>query len=245
MQVPILFRRVPIAICLGTGLVVFFATATPFVRWYGAKRTDREGDTLSVPGGGDLLDGIPSQDTLFRCIVALRTCQAGHFRKIVLVGPPVSAGMRDLVVWRGVPMSALVTEEASQCTRENALYAARLLMGDRGSKVRFTADCHMFRAARAFRKAGVNVLPRPIPSPMPSSGRAAFLLVGALSRMRCSIPRESPITVSASGFDDLFGPSVCQEITSPIAGNRSLTFAAPKAHPRTSESGYRLFRDSA
>jgi uncharacterized SAM-binding protein YcdF (DUF218 family) len=174
MRFLIPLRRVLAGICACVGLVVLFATFTPFVRWYGVKLAgpwnDPEGDTLIVLGGGDLLDGIPSQDTLYRCIAALRAYQAGHFRKVVLVGSAVSAEMRDLLAWRGVPISALVTEGESQSTRENALYTARILAGDRGSKVLLTADYHMFRAARAFRKAGVNVLPRPIPDAIKRAG---------------------------------------------------------------------------
>jgi len=56
-----------------------------------------------------------------------------------------------------------VTEDASQSTHDNALYTARLLAGDNGSKVLLTSDYHMLRAVRAFRKVGMNVLPLPVP----------------------------------------------------------------------------------
>ena len=71
--------------------------------------------------------------------------------------------MRRPSIAEGVPAEILVTEEASQSTHENALNTARLLAGDNASKVLLTSDYHMFRAVRAFRKAGMNVLPQPIP----------------------------------------------------------------------------------
>jgi uncharacterized SAM-binding protein YcdF (DUF218 family) len=71
--------------------------------------------------------------------------------------------MRRLLIAEGVPAAILVTEEGSHSTHENALCTVRRLAGDNGSKMLLTSDYHMFRAVRAFRKAGMNVLPRPIP----------------------------------------------------------------------------------
>jgi uncharacterized SAM-binding protein YcdF (DUF218 family) len=174
MKFLISLRRLLVGICAGVGLVFLLASLTPFVTWYGLKLAgnwaDPAGDTLIVLGGGDLLDGIPSQDTLFRCIAALRAYKAGHFQRIVVVGSLISTEMRDLLAWRGVPVSAILIEGASRSTRENALYTARILADDGGSKVLLTAAYHMFRAARAFRKAGVNVLARPIPDAIKRAG---------------------------------------------------------------------------
>jgi uncharacterized SAM-binding protein YcdF (DUF218 family) len=159
--------RAMVAICASVGFLFLFATFTPFVSWYGGRLagqwTDPDGDTLIVLAAGDLDGGFPAEGTLLRCLYAVRAYQAGGFRKIVLVGFQVSTHMRRLLIAEGVPAEILVTEDASHSTRENALYTARLLAGDNGSKVLLTSDYHMFRAVRAFRKAGINVLPRPIP----------------------------------------------------------------------------------
>jgi len=48
----------------------------------------------------------------------------------------------------------VVAENYSRSTRENALNTARLLAGDTGTLVLMTSDFHMYRALRAFRKAG-------------------------------------------------------------------------------------------
>ena len=71
--------------------------------------------------------------------------------------------MRSLLIAEGVPAEAVVIEGAARSTRENALYVARLLSGETGAKVLVTSDYHMFRAVRAFRRAGLEVAPRPIP----------------------------------------------------------------------------------
>lgn len=162
-----LLWRAMVAICVSVGFLYLFATFTPFVSWYGGRLagqwTDPNGDTLIVLAAGALDEGFPADGTLLRCLYAVRAYQAGGFRKIVLVGFPISDHMRRLMIAEGVPAEILVTEDASHSTHENALYTARLLAGEPGSKVLLTSDYHMFRAVRAFRKAGMNVLPRPIP----------------------------------------------------------------------------------
>ena len=159
--------RALVAICASMGFLYLFATFTPFVSWYGGKLagpwSDPSGDTLIVLAAGDLGGGFPAEGTLLRCLYAVRAYQTGGFRKIVLVGSQTSEHMRRLLMAEGVPAEILVTEEASQSTHENALNTARLLAGDNASKVLLTSDYHMFRAVRAFRKAGMNVLPQPIP----------------------------------------------------------------------------------
>lgn len=71
--------------------------------------------------------------------------------------------MRDYLIFSGVPEAAILVEAASRSTRENALEAAALLKDTPGSKVLLTSDYHMRRAYAAFAKAGLDVLPRPIP----------------------------------------------------------------------------------
>jgi uncharacterized SAM-binding protein YcdF (DUF218 family) len=159
--------RVLVAICASVGFLFLFATFTPFVSWYGGRLagpwTDPNGYTLIVLAAGDLDGGFPAEGTLLRSLYAVRAYQGGGFRKIVLVGYQTSEHMRRLLMAEGVPADVLVTEDASQSTHDNALYTARLLAGDNGSKVLLTSDYHMLRAVRAFRKVGMNVLPLPVP----------------------------------------------------------------------------------
>ena len=71
--------------------------------------------------------------------------------------------MRDFLEWRGVPRAATQIETRARSTHENALYVTELLARLQGRKVLLTSDYHMFRARRAFKKAGLEVLPRPFP----------------------------------------------------------------------------------
>ncbi len=160
-------RRVLVGFCAALGALVLLVTFTPFTSWYGLRLAgewhDPDGDILIVLGGGDYSDGIPAESSIFRSVSTLRAYQAGHFRKIVLVGAIVGSEMRELLASRGVPRDVLDVENASRSTRENALFTARQLAGESGSKVLLTSDFHMFRAALAFRRAGLAVRTRPVP----------------------------------------------------------------------------------
>jgi uncharacterized SAM-binding protein YcdF (DUF218 family) len=54
-------------------------------------------------------------------------------------------------------------ETESHSTRENALKSKVILDQLPGRKVLMSSDYHMFRATRVFRKAGIDIAPRPIP----------------------------------------------------------------------------------
>ncbi len=80
--------------------------------------------------------------------------------------------LENFLAYAGVPRDNITVENTSTSTRENALACARLLKGIPGPNVLLTSDFHMYRAIRAFRKAGLAVEPRPIPD---AGKRAATL----------------------------------------------------------------------
>ena len=166
-------RKGAVFICASVGLIFLLATFSPFVAWYAWRLSgpwaDPRGDILIVPSGASL-NGFPDTNTVLRCMYAVDAWREGGFRKIVVSGYLTSSHMRSLLIAEGVPAEVVVTENAAGTTRENALYVARLLSGDLGSKVLMTSDYHMFRAVRTFRKAGLAVSPRPIPDALKRYG---------------------------------------------------------------------------
>ncbi len=108
------------------------------------------------------------ESSYWRCVYAARAWKEGDFHQIVISGggwQRISAAeaMREFLVSQGVPAEAIRLETHSRSTRENALDTKELLAGVPGRKVLLTSDYHMFRAYRAFRKVGLEVLPRPFP----------------------------------------------------------------------------------
>jgi uncharacterized SAM-binding protein YcdF (DUF218 family) len=108
------------------------------------------------------------QSSYWRSLYATRVYREGQFPQVPLSGGgkpiPSVMPMRDFLECQGIPPEVILIETASASARENALNTKRLLEGVPGRKViLLTSDYHMFRASRAFKKAGLDVLPRPFP----------------------------------------------------------------------------------
>lgn len=157
---------------IAVGFIFVLVTVTPLVRWWARALagdwTSPGGDILIVLGGSILDDGSIGQSSYWRSLYAARTFKEGGFRQVIITGggtsaTPIAAPMRDFIVCLGVPRDVVQVETGSSNTRENALLTSRLLASSAGRKVLLTSDYHMFRAYRAFRKAGLDVAPRPLP----------------------------------------------------------------------------------
>jgi uncharacterized SAM-binding protein YcdF (DUF218 family) len=161
-------------LCVVVTAIVLILQFTPVTRWYATKLagnwTDSDGEVLIVPAAEEESQNILGLTSYWRCVYAIRAWRGGHFRKLVLSGGPQAGGdepraevMRRFLVANGIPQSAVVTETRSLTTRENAVFTAQLISAWPGRKVLLTSDYHMFRAVRAFRAAGLDVVGRPFP----------------------------------------------------------------------------------
>jgi uncharacterized SAM-binding protein YcdF (DUF218 family) len=155
------------------GVIMF----SPLVPWWarklGGSWDDPSGDVLIVLGGASLEDNVLGVSSYWRSTYAVRAQRSTPFAQIVISGggPTHPAlAMREFVVCEGVPRERVVVEDRSVSTRENALFVRELLAHTAGRKVLLTSDYHMFRAYRTFRKAGLDVLPRPFPDAIKRSG---------------------------------------------------------------------------
>jgi uncharacterized SAM-binding protein YcdF (DUF218 family) len=157
-----------IAAALGwLGAVLLFVTLLPprwYVRWLAGDWTDAPGGVLIVLGG-DTLDGrMLGTSSYWRSVYATWAWREGTFRHLILSGAEATTlPMRDFIVCQGVPPAAITLEPRALSTRENALFTAGLARRFPGPYVLLTSDYHMRRASRAFRKAGLEVIPRPFP----------------------------------------------------------------------------------
>ena len=155
----------------GLGLLVTLVTVTPLVPWWAERLAgpwnDPQGDTLIIIGGSVLGNGMIGESSYWRAIYGALAFGGGGFREVVVSGGgeprPLAIQIADYLVSQGVPRNRIRLETESRTTRENALRTAALLAGADGRKVLLTSDYHMYRAAGAFRKAGLKVLPRPFP----------------------------------------------------------------------------------
>ncbi len=178
--------RAVLYVCAALGALMLAVTFTPVVPWYArllaGDWTDGKGDTLIVLGGGTIDNRTLAHGSYWRCIYGDLAWREGGFRNVVVSGEGVAPLMRDFLVCRGVPPNAILVENSSASTRENALNTKALLAGAPGTKVLLTSDYHMFRARRVFEKVGLNVIPRPFPDALKTANRLparweAFLTV--------------------------------------------------------------------
>ena len=160
-------RQLVIRLLAALGAFVLVVTFTPLVYWWSTLLAgpwnDPHGDVLILLGADSESNGLLGRSSYLRSVYAVLAWRQGGFRKIVVCGRDVEPSMRNYLLFAGIPAAAIVTEDRSTSTRENALNAAQLLREDSGRKVLLTSDYHMFRAIRVFRKAGLAAEPRPLP----------------------------------------------------------------------------------
>jgi uncharacterized SAM-binding protein YcdF (DUF218 family) len=164
--------RFVVSLLAAIGLLYVVVSFTPINFWWtnylAGAWNDPEGEVLVVLGGDALQDSIGFSSYL-RSVYAVRAWKQGGLRTVVVCGggssgqPSTAEQMRDFMVFEGIPAAAVIVETKSQSTRENAVQSKMLLDQLGGRKVLLTSDYHMFRAYRAFRKAGIDVQPRPFP----------------------------------------------------------------------------------
>jgi uncharacterized SAM-binding protein YcdF (DUF218 family) len=160
-------RGFAVSILATTGAIFLIVTTTPLVSWYAQSLAGPwegpQGDVLIVLSAAGPNFGVIDAGTYWRCAYAVLACREHRFRKVIVSGKDVAPGMRDFLVFSGVPAESVVVENESISTRENGVFTARLLKDMPGRKTLLTSDSHMFRARRVFEKVGVDVAPMPIP----------------------------------------------------------------------------------
>lgn len=165
------YVRWPVRIAAAIGFLWLTVAFTPLVHWWATMLAGRweepKGEVLVVLSGSEMEGDILGASTYWRCVCALTAYRQGYVRRIYVSGGgggrPVAELMRLFLVGQGVPSQAVLVEAASQSTRESAVNLAPALRREPATPLLLTSDFHMYRAWRAFRKAGVTVRPAPIP----------------------------------------------------------------------------------
>ncbi len=140
-------------------------------------------DAIVVLGGGsnyawlDRPDVDPAKLRSSRLAAGARAWHAGKASKVILSGGGVgntteARRMADAIQRLGVPQDALLLEERSHDTRDNARFSTALLEAGRGGRhvLLVTSALHMPRATLLFTQAGAEVTPVPVPEGRPAIG---------------------------------------------------------------------------
>ncbi len=154
------------------GLVAVLVSVTPIDTWwahaYAGSIDQPRGDVLILLSAAHDDQGFISYSSYWRARYALLAWTNGGYKKIVITGGADSA-IRDFLVAGGIPADAILMDQHSASTRDNAINTARLLQGVPGSRVLLTSDFHMYRAERIFRREGIEATPYPVPDVMKRS----------------------------------------------------------------------------
>jgi len=140
-------------------------------------------DAIVVLGGGsnyawlDRPDVDPAKLRSSRLAAGARAWHAGKASKVILSGGGVgntteARRMADAIQRLGVPQDALLLEERSHDTRDNARFSTALLEAGHGGRhvLLVTSALHMPRATLLFTQAGAEVTPVPVPEGRPAVG---------------------------------------------------------------------------
>ena len=153
-------------------LVVFLALGTAlavYVYTYGQADHAAQADVIVILGGGTEADGSASPATTRRVIHAAALYQRGLAPWLLCTGgytgnhPQSEArACADLAQRAGVPVAAILMEENSTSTEENAIETRKVLQTRNLKTALVVSDnFHLYRAEMLFRVYGMSVFVSP------------------------------------------------------------------------------------
>jgi len=137
----------------------------------------RPADAIVVLGGGVLDDNLPSSGTTARLVHGLRLRHAGFASRVILTGGnPANPAIPEATVMQrvaeeiGTKPEVLIVERRADRTATQGDAVARIAREHAiRSVLLVTSPEHSYRAARVFRKTGLEVISTPVvPRRLPS-----------------------------------------------------------------------------
>lgn len=148
------------------------AALAAYIHHYGTVSTAHESDVIVVLGAGLRRDGSAGPALTRRSAQGAALYRQGIADTIICTGglapsrPRSEAeACREVLLRYGVPESAILLEERSRSTEENAIYT-RDIMQDAGfnSAVVVSDSYHMLRSEFLFNQQGVEISLSPVPA---------------------------------------------------------------------------------
>ena len=150
----------------------YFSAVIAAIHFTGNIDRTRESDVIIVLGAGLRHDGRPSWALTRRSRQGAELWKQGIAPTILCTGgmaesyPRTEASAcREILLAAGVPASAILLEEQSRSTEENAIYSKRILDArDLGTAVLVSDSFHMLRASWLFQLQGIATVASPVPA---------------------------------------------------------------------------------
>ena len=153
-------------------LLLLYPLSLALLDGYGLADRAQPADAIVVLGSRVYPGGQPGPSLVRRAAHAAALYAQGLAPLIICTGaqgdptvPSEAAVACGLLAAQGVPATALLLEEQSHSTEENALYTAALLAPRGGHSVIVVSDSyHLYRAQLLFQRAGLTAFPSPAPT---------------------------------------------------------------------------------
>ena len=163
------FKRL-IALAVAAALI-YFSAFIAFIHFGGAADSATAADVILVLGAGLRHDGRPGWALTRRADAAADLWRKSLAPFVLCSGAKVAHiprseadACREILFRRGVPASAILLEEASRSTEEQAINSRAILDARGWSSVILVSDSyHIVRASWIFSRHGMRVAASPVP----------------------------------------------------------------------------------
>lgn len=129
-----------------------------YVAVYEPSETPPKGAAIVVLAGNAGKSGVMTGETGARLEAGIALFQSGAAPVLVVTGggtPPIAENMRDAALSVGVPAEAILVEDRSHSTLQNALFTADIAALDKAAPIIVVSHrYHLPRANASFRWAG-------------------------------------------------------------------------------------------
>jgi len=152
--------------------LLYFAAFASAVHFTGLQDTSQPADVIIVLGAGLREDGRPGPALTRRTRHAAALWHEGIAPLVLCTGGQSeyyprteAAACREILLAAGLLDEAILTEERSRSTEENAIYSKRLLDDLQLSRLVLVSDSyHMLRAGWLFGMQGIETYASPVPA---------------------------------------------------------------------------------
>lgn len=150
--------------------LLFICGLTASIHLYGQLDRQQQADVIIVLGAGLRRDGRPGPALIRRGSQAADLWHAGVAPRLICTGGfPTTFITRseadacfDVLTERGVPADAIIMEENSRSTHENAVYSRQIMTeNDWETAVVVSDSYHMLRATWIFSTIGIDMVSSP------------------------------------------------------------------------------------
>lgn len=161
-----------LALCVLAAALLYFIAFAAAVHVTGLQDTAEPADVIIVLGAGLKEDGRPGPALSRRTRHAAALWHEGLAPLVLCAGGQSeyypraeAAACREILLATGLPDEAILLEERSRSTEENAIYSKRLLDSLGLTRVTLVSDSyHMLRAGWLFSARGIKTSASPVPA---------------------------------------------------------------------------------